>query len=151
MYVKVTNGTVDAFPYGLGELMRDNRNTSFPEQMPDAALAEFGIYPVTPQELPQPFDAVMQNATEGTPVVLGGEWVQTWNVTPASDAEVAQRLGDLAQNARGTRAALLAETDWSGLSDTSMSPAMALYRQALRDITAQDGFPRTIVWPTKPE
>jgi hypothetical protein len=25
------------------------------------------------------------------------------------------------------------------------------YRQALRDITAQSGFPNEVVWPTKPE
>ena len=46
---------------------------------------------------------------------------------------------------------LLAETDFHGLSDTSMSSEMSTYRQALRDLPAQEGFPDTITWPTKPE
>ncbi|MGA0926878.1 MAG: phage tail assembly chaperone [Burkholderiaceae bacterium] len=32
-----------------------------------------------------------------------------------------------------------------------MSPAWASYRQALRDITGQAGFPYAVTWPTKPE
>jgi len=32
-----------------------------------------------------------------------------------------------------------------------MSAEMATYRQALRDITAQEGFPHSVVWPAKPE
>ena len=57
----------------------------------------------------------------------------------------------LAEMARIQRDALLSETDWMALSDRSMSPEWASYRQALRDITTQAGFPEEIVWPTKPE
>jgi hypothetical protein len=32
-----------------------------------------------------------------------------------------------------------------------MFPEMATYRQALRDITLQPGFPHNVTWPTKPE
>ena len=46
---------------------------------------------------------------------------------------------------------LLAETDFHGLSDRSMSSEMSTYRQALRDLPAQEGFPTNITWPTKPE
>ena len=46
--------------------------------------------------------------------------------------------------------AMLAETDWSALGDVAMTDEMAAYRQALRDVPAQAGFPRTIEWPTKP-
>jgi DMSO/TMAO reductase YedYZ molybdopterin-dependent catalytic subunit len=34
------------------------------------------------------------------------------------------------------------------LSDTTMGEAMTTYRQALRDIPNQDGFPFDVVWPT---
>ena len=37
-----------------------------------------------------------------------------------------------------------------GLTDVVMSSEMATYRQALRDITDQVGFPNTVVWPVKP-
>jgi hypothetical protein len=38
----------------------------------------------------------------------------------------------------------------TALSDNTMSTEMAAYRQALRDITAQGGFPYSVTWPTKP-
>ena len=47
MYVKTTNGNVDTYPYNVGQLRRDNPNTSFPKRIPDEMLAEWGVYPVT--------------------------------------------------------------------------------------------------------
>jgi hypothetical protein len=55
-----------------------------------------------------------------------------------------------ADAARSERDDLLAETDWTANSDVTMSAEMATYRQALRDITDQAGFPESIDWPTKP-
>lgn len=56
-----------------------------------------------------------------------------------------------AEEVRTKRDSLLAETDWHGMSDVTMSTEMATYRQALRDISTQAGFPNEINWPTKPE
>ena len=56
----------------------------------------------------------------------------------------------LANKARIERDSLLAETDYLALSDNTMSAAMTTYRQALRDITEQAGFPTSVTWPTKP-
>jgi len=52
---------------------------------------------------------------------------------------------------REKRNALLAETDWWATSDRTMTAEQTAYRQALRDITDQAGFPTDITWPTKPE
>jgi len=46
---------------------------------------------------------------------------------------------------------LLEETDVWALSDRTMTAEQTAYRQALRDITGQAGFPEDITWPTKPE
>lgn len=56
----------------------------------------------------------------------------------------------LAAEEREKRNALLAETDYFGASDVTMSDAMATYRQALRDVPQQTDFPTSINWPTKP-
>ena len=56
-----------------------------------------------------------------------------------------------AQEVRIKRNALLANTDWYGMSDVTMPSEIASYRQALRDIPSQEGFPNTITWPTEPE
>jgi len=52
---------------------------------------------------------------------------------------------------RTQRNTLLAETDWWAVSDRTMTQAETDYRQALRDVPQQDGFPINITWPTKPE
>ena len=57
---------------------------------------------------------------------------------------------DFALQVRMERDRLLAETDWMALSDTSMTLDWTTYRQALRDITSQAGFPYSVTWPTKP-
>ncbi len=48
------------------------------------------------------------------------------------------------------RNTLLAETDWWAVSDRTMTQAETDYRQALRDVPEQEGFPVNITWPTKP-
>ena len=70
----------------------------------------------------------------------------------ALEAEWAAGENDrLAADARAERNAKLAETDWTASSDVTMSDAMRTYRQALRDVPAQEGFPSDITWPEKPE
>lgn len=51
---------------------------------------------------------------------------------------------------RNKRNTLLAETDWWANSDVTMTDEQRAYRQALRDITLQEGFPQNVTWPTKP-
>ena len=58
---------------------------------------------------------------------------------------------ELCEGVRKKRNTLLAETDWWATSDRTMTPEQTAYRQALRDITDQAGFPTDITWPTKPE
>lgn len=52
------------------------------------------------------------------------------------------------------RDSLLLQSDWTQLADVPLSQAQrdawAAYRQALRDITAQSGFPESASWPTTP-
>ena len=52
--------------------------------------------------------------------------------------------------ARSIRDTLLASTDWWATSDRTMTAEQTAYRQALRDITGQDGFPTNITWPEEP-
>ncbi len=60
---------------------------------------------------------------------------------------------ELAKQVRATRDALLAETDYLVMPDYPISAdelgAVKHYRQALRDIPTQDGFPTTVEYPKK--
>jgi hypothetical protein len=52
---------------------------------------------------------------------------------------------------REQRGAKLAASDWTQVDDAPVDKAAwATYRQALRDITSQSGFPWTIDWPVAP-
>lgn len=75
----------------------------------------------------------------------GSELVR--NELPDTEAE------RLAEEARNKRNQLLAETDWTQGADipTTIKSAHKPYRQALRDVPLQEGFPYNIIWPTKPE
>lgn len=67
-------------------------------------------------------------------------------------AEWAEESNDvLADQVRVVRNKLLTETDWWALSDVTMTEEQAAYRQALRDVTSQSGFPEDVNWPIKPE
>lgn len=58
----------------------------------------------------------------------------------------------LAEQARADRTRLLYQSDWTQLADVPIAnkAAWATYRQALRDIPAQAGFPENITWPEPP-
>jgi len=56
-----------------------------------------------------------------------------------------------ANKVREIRNRYLAETDWAGASDVTMSDAMRTYRQALRDIPQQTDFPNRFTMPVKPQ
>jgi len=89
----------------------------------------------------------------GTAVVKGVSHLQMMQENdPDRYAEV---LEDYASTARTKRDKLLLDCDWVAVksfeTSTDIPAAFTTYRQALRDITAQTGFPLTIEWPTQPE
>jgi hypothetical protein len=143
-------GEMAVYPYSLSQLQIDNPNTSFPATMTEDALASWGVYRVVPN-VGHTVDHT-QNLEEGTPTIVDGIWTQTWIVKDASAGEIAERTAVQAGNIRQDRNARLAACDWTQLSDAPVnSLAWANYRQGLRDITAQSGFPWTIQWPAQPE
>ena len=87
-----------------------------------------------------------------------GAYIKTWNldidkptddVLNKFDAVASIRMNIL----RSQRDKLLAETDWMGNQDYSITDAWKTYRQALRDVTSQtpsDDALSNINWPTKP-
>ena len=157
MYVKITNGSVDTYPYSVGQLRRDNPNTSFPKQIPSEMLAEYGIYPVTIETSPS-FDMRTQKATQAdTPTLVDGSWTLSWTTTAKTVEETAEWDTQLAVNNRSKRNGLLSQSDWTQMNDSPLSADVkttwATYRQALRDITSHANWPNLeeADWPTKPE
>jgi hypothetical protein len=81
-------------------------------------------------------------ATEDEPAKTAAEQEAAYKA--AKDAEQAKSV-------RTSRSEKLKDSDWTQIADsTADKAAWATYRQALRDITSQAGFPWTIDWPEQP-
>ena len=65
----------------------------------------------------------------------------------AKDARI---LADKWSSVRRDRDRRLAETDYLALSDNTVSGAMQIYRQKLRDVPSDNSDPDKISWPSKP-
>jgi hypothetical protein len=77
-------------------------------------------------------------------------------MTEAEEREYWRLMDEAApKSVRATRNALLAESDWLVImhteKGTNIPAEWELYRQALRDIPEQEGFPYQIDWPVKPD
>lgn len=68
---------------------------------------------------------------------------------PLQDAEATEAQANAIRTERNAK---LSASDWTQVADAPVDKtAWAAYRQALRDITAQTGFPWDVQWPTQPE
>ena len=81
-------------------------------------------------------------ATETEPAMTAAE---------QETAYKAMKDAEQAKSVRNSRTEKLKDSDWTQIADsTADKMAWATYRQALRDITAQTGFPWTVEWPVSP-
>jgi len=153
MHVKITNGSVDTYPYNVGQLRRDNPNTSFPKQVPDEMLESYGIYTVVYTDMPSIDDRTQKVEQDATPSLVDGAWTIGWT-TSSKTAEETQAWDDsMASSNRGKRDSLLIQSDWTQVADAPVDATVwATYRQALRDITDHSNWPNLADadWPTKP-
>lgn len=151
MYVKIIDNQVSAFPYSMATLRQDNPNTSFPAVVSEGSLSVYDVYKVYYQNNPSYEPKTHKVVPASTPVLVDSVWTITNSVVALTDEEIAENTATQSGVVRDLRNKLLTETDWTALSDNTMTTAMAEYRQALRDVTSQEGFPYDVTWPTKPE
>jgi hypothetical protein len=142
MYIKLTNGTPTK--YTIGQLRRDNPNTSFPKRVSDETLVEWNVYPCALQDVAE-INNDTHEIVNGNIEQVDGVWTQLRSIQQ-------QPFDDVAKVMRRKRDNLIAETDYLALSDNTLTEAMATYRQALRDITDHANFPylEDADWPVKP-
>lgn len=151
MHIRLTNGNPEK--YTVWQLRLDNPQTSFPAEISDPTLADYGVFPVTPTERPQ-FDPRTERLEEGAPVLIDGLWTQAWDIVALTDDEIFERDEAQGDQIRAERTRRLSDSDWTQVDDAPLSnvqkAAWAAYRQALRDIPQQAGFPWNVVWPETP-
>ncbi len=81
---------------------------------------------------------------DGEKIELTEAEVQAFLAKTSNDDELAESL-------RRDRNMFLAETDHWVVADRTPTQEQLDYRQALRDVPQQEGWPHNAVWPTKPE
>ena len=112
--------------------------------------------------------AYQTSARDGVEQDSNGNWVEKYVArdmfadttedgvtTTKAEHEAAYQAtldANTATSNRSTRDSKLAETDWTGMSDVTMSSDMTTYRQALRDLPTHSNWPdlEDADWPTKP-
>lgn len=152
MYVKATNGTVDQFPYTIGQLRRDNPSTSFPSSIPESTLESWGVFSVTINQAPDHDPRTHKIIQDELPTLSNGNWSIGWDVLAKTKDEIADDAAIQEELIRSDRDSKLKESDFYALSDVTMSAEMSAYRKALRDITDHEKFPwlEEQDWPVKP-
>ena len=142
-------------------------NTSMPQQLTEEIINSLGGSVVF--EGPQASGgSVYQYSQRQGVEEVAGKWYTKYVLgpvfsdSPATETEPAKTAAEheaaykaskdaeQATSVRASRASKLAETDWRFRSDLSPSQEWKTYCQALRDVSAQAGFPWSVEWPEAP-
>jgi hypothetical protein len=82
---------------------------------------------------------------------IDGKWYTKYSVAEMDAEAITAKDSEQAKSIREQRSTKLSESDWTQVADAPVDKAVwAIYRQALRDITTQSGFPWAITWPDAP-
>jgi hypothetical protein len=109
-----------------------------------------GLYDVV-FEGPQAQATRYQHAYRDGVEQIDGKWYTKYSVVEMGNESKAAVDAAHTQAMRDNRNQALSASDWTQLADAPVDKvAWATYRQSLRDITLQTGFPWTIDWPVAP-
>ncbi len=124
-------------------------NTSFPQQLTVDLLDGFDADPVLNGA--QPSAGRYQTVARDNVEEVNGKWFTKFILIDMDDEAKTIVDENQAKSIRSTRDEKLKATDWTQVADAPVDKAVwATYRQALRDVPAQAGFPYDIAWPVEP-
>jgi hypothetical protein len=153
MFVKITNGQAQA-NYTIGDLRKDHPNVSFPRNISDEVLAAYNVFRVTELSAPD-YNSRTHRLVTQAPALVDGVWTVSRIAVAKDQAQIDNETAQVAANVRADRDKRIAETDWMVIKHLELNENIPgvweVYRQALRDVPAQAGFPWDVNWPTKPE
>jgi len=124
-------------------------NTSFPQQLTVELLDGFDADVIMegPQASPTRYQTSFRDGVEE----VNGKWFTKYSVAEMDDEAKAALDAKQANSVRDDRNKRLSSSDWTQVSDAPVDKEVwAAYRQALRDIPSQEGFPWEINWPVEP-
>jgi hypothetical protein len=131
-----------------GDVRKLHKKVSF--RSDGGTFSDLGYDEIASTQPPAPSGTYKAVYRDGETQDANGDWAEAWAERDMTVEEVQQRDHGKAEQVRAERNEKLANSDWTALSDVTMTAEMTTYRQALRDVPAQAGFPSTITWPTSP-
>ena len=143
-----SNGQV-MYESELRSYLAANNGPSYDQLTPEVMEA-IGVDPVLegPQAQPTRYQFAYRNGVEQ----ISGQWYTKYFVADMDDEAKAAKDAEQSKSVRDQRNTKLSESDWTQVADAPVDKAAwATYRQELRDISKQAGFPWDTVWPTIPQ
>jgi hypothetical protein len=129
-------------------------NVSFPNILFPSDVHPFGYGMYEFSQQPTPVGRY-EKSVEANPIQdADGYWRQQWSIIEQT-AEEKQKTDQIkSDEVRSIRNTKLSQSDWTRLDDNGLTSEKksewAQYRQQLRDISDQEGFPFEVTWPTPP-
>tara|TARA_B100001079_G_scaffold217497_1_gene192640 strand:- start:1394 stop:1858 length:465 start_codon:yes stop_codon:yes gene_type:complete len=136
-----------------GEVLTDDqfrkrhKNTSFSRLLDENLLDAFDtdiVFEGPQKQGPPPYSVTYRDGVEQ----INGKWYTKYSIKQQDKEPIDNQR---AENVRIKRDQLIKGSDWRAVSDRELEPEWKEYRQALRDITKQEGFPHDIEWPVDPD
>lgn len=142
-----SNGQV-MYESELRSYLAANNGPSYDQLTPEVMEA-IGVDPVLegPAVQPTRYQVAFRDGVEQ----IDGQWYTKYSVADMDADAIAATDAAQAKAVRDQRNAKLSESDWTQVADAPVDKAAwAAYRQELRDISKQAGFPWDITWPVEP-
>lgn len=152
MYLYIENNSVLEFGLSAADIRARFPDTSFPGDAEsfDLCVSRRGFLRYQPA--PQPVADHTHNVVEIPPELIDGQWTQQWTLEPATAQQIAERTDAKVAAVKAERNRLLIDSDWTQLPDAPADRATwGEYRESLRAVKYQPGFPWAVQWPVRPD
>jgi hypothetical protein len=150
LFVKIENDIPTEYPLTFFDLEKILSRSVTVDDI--SYLETLGYYPVTTRDFPN--ISHTQNVRMAMPEFIDGVWFEKYEVYDKTSEQIEIDTENAKITARNNRNYLLQVCDWTQLLDANLSDdkknEWKIYRQALRDVTEQTGFPWNIIWPEQP-
>ncbi len=129
------------------EFRRRHKNTSFSRILDEKLLDAFDTDIVFEGPQKRDLDPYSYTYRDGVEK-RGDKWYTKYSIGKQDRGTIDKERAESVRNRRDEE---LKKSDWRAVSDRELEPEWKEYRQALRDITKQEGFPHDVKWPTDPD
>ena len=129
------------------EFRKRHKNTSFSRLLDEKLLDAFDtdvVFEGPQKQGPPPYSVTYRDGVEK----IGDKWYTKYSIRQQDKSPIDKQQEEKIRQRRDN---LMKQSDWRAVSDRELEPEWKEYRQALRDITKQEGFPYDVKWPKDPD